>query len=64
MKITHVSFDIADGDFTFYTGLEWHNFIAGLREELVEEDDYWADGTVDQVLEVCLGDEFFWAEVK
>jgi hypothetical protein len=32
-----VTFDIADGSFTFYTRSEWDKAVADWREELVEE---------------------------
>jgi len=73
MTITHVSFDVADGSFTKYTRLEWHNLIADAREKLQSqlndcdsdaadlcEADHWS---VDEVLEAVHGEEFFWEEL-
>lgn len=63
MEYTHVSFDIADESFKFYTAIEWHNLIADAKEELVKEDEYWADAQVEELLEAMYGDEFFWEEI-
>ena len=73
MTITHVSFDVADGSFTKYTLLEWHNLIADAREQLQNELNYFdpdaADleeamhWSVDEVLEAVHGEEFFWEEL-
>ena len=73
MPITHVSFDVANGSFTKYTQLEWHNLIAEARNELQDElndcdpdaadlgeADHWS---VDEVLEAVYGEEFFWEEL-
>ena len=73
MTITHISFDVADGSFTKYTRLEWHNLIADAREQLQNELNYFdpdaADleeamhWSVDEVLEAVHGEEFFWEEL-
>lgn len=63
MEYTHVSFDIADQKFKFYTSMDWHNLIANAREELIEEDEYWADAQVEELLEAMYGDELFWEEI-
>ena len=63
MKYTHVSFDIADQSFKFYTSLDWHNLIANAREELLDDDDRLAEGSLEEVLEAMFGDEFFWEEI-
>lgn len=63
MEYTHVSFDIADESFKLYTAIEWHNLIADAKEELVKEDEYWADAQVEELLEAMYGDEFFWEEI-
>ena len=51
MEYKYVSFDIADQSFKFYTSLDWHNLIANAREELQEDSDMLAEGSVEDVLE-------------
>ena len=61
-KIIAVTFDIADQKCKMYNALEWHNLIANCREDLAHDDDPLAEGTLEEVLEACMGDEF-WFEV-
>lgn len=71
MQYTHVSFDIADQSFKFYTQLEWHNLVADARNELYEEyadedpelAQEAASRTVEDLLECIYGDEFFWEQL-
>jgi len=63
MEYKYVSFDITDQSFKFYTSLDWHNLIANAREELAEDDDRLAEGSLEEVLEAMFGDEFFWEEI-
>ena len=58
-KIIAATFDIADQKCKMYNALEWHNFIADTREENPE----WADLSLDEMFEMCYGDEF-WFEVS
>ena len=57
-QIIAVTFDIADQKCKMYNALEWHNFIADTREENPE----WADLSLDELFEMCYGDEF-WFEI-
>lgn len=61
-KIIAVSFDIADQKCKMYNALEWHNLIANCREDLAHDDDPLAEGSLEEVFEACMGDEF-WFEV-
>ena len=57
-----VSFDIADGEFSFYTKEQFEGLIAQWRDDLYDEsgmeDDYELDD--ETVIEMIHGDEFFW----
>ena len=55
-KIIAATFDLADQTCKMYNALEWHNFIADTREENPE----WADLSLDEMFEMCYGDEFWW----
>ena len=59
-KITHISFCMSDQEFTKYTTMEWHNFVADCRE-LVHPD--FKDVDIDDLIGLSHGDEFFWTEV-
>jgi len=61
-KIIAVTFDIADQSCKMYNALEWHNLIANCREDLAHDDDPVAEGTLEEVFDACMGDEF-WFEV-
>lgn len=65
MEYKYVSFDIADQSFSFYTAIDWHNLIAEAKEELVRGfgEEYWADATLEELLDGMYGDEFFWEEI-
>lgn len=57
-----VAFDIADGEFRFYTKDQWEQRIDQWRDSLYDEsfveDDYELDD--ETVIEMIHGDEFFW----
>ena len=57
-----VAFDIADGEFSFYTKEQFEGLIAQWRDDLYDEgeieDDYELDD--EDVIEMVNGDEFFW----
>jgi hypothetical protein len=57
-----VTFDVADGSFSFYKKDQFEEYVDNLRNELVEdglvESDEGLD--VDDVLSMALGDEVFW----
>ena len=65
MEYKYVSFDIADQSFKFYTSLDWHNLIADARETLYKSFGtlFWADATLEELLDGMYGDEFFWQEI-
>tara|TARA_B100001057_G_scaffold14515_1_gene13794 strand:+ start:71 stop:271 length:201 start_codon:yes stop_codon:yes gene_type:complete len=65
MEYKYVSFDIADQSFKFYTSLDWHNLIADARETLCKSFGtlFWADATLEELLDGMYGDEFFWQEI-
>ena len=68
MERKYVTFDLADQEFKFYTALEWHNWIADMRAEMLAQEDDEAAGddwvmSVDELFDYFYGDEFFWAEV-
>ena len=53
-----VTFDIADGEFDFYTKDQWETLIDEWRDEL-ESEGYYAEDEED-VVSMVHGDEFFW----
>jgi hypothetical protein len=57
-----VTFDIADGSFSFYTKEQFEHYINELRNELVDEGHIESDEGLDfdDVLDMVHGDEFFW----
>ena len=58
-----VTFDIADGSFTFYTRSEWDKAIAEWREDAVKEcgmeEDQAADLDYYELIEIVYGEEVF-----
>ena len=62
-QIIAVTFDIADQKCKMYNALEWHNLIANCREDLAHDDDPLAEGSLEEVFDACMGDEF-WFEVS
>lgn len=63
MEIKHVSFDIADASFTFYTEEEWQALVTKAYAEL-QEDDMDIDGMeVAEAIEAVYGDEFFYDRI-
>ena len=60
-KIIAVTFDIADQQCKMYNALEWHNFIADTREQMLSNGDD-ADLPLDELFDTMYGDEF-WYEV-
>ena len=57
-KIIAVTFDIADQKCKMYNALEWHNFIADVREQ--SEDP---SASLEDLFDELYGDEF-WFEVS
>ena len=57
-----VTFDIADGEFNFYTKEQFEDYVDHLRDDLVSEGLVECDEGLDfdDVLEMVHGDEFFW----
>lgn len=57
-----VAFDIADGEFSFYTKDQWEQRIYQWRDSLYDEDFVEDDYELDDetVIEMIHGDEFFW----
>ena len=57
-----VTFDIADGEFNFYTKEQFEDYVDQLRDELVSEGHIECDEglDVDDVLSMAHGDELFW----
>ena len=57
-----VTFDIADGEFKFYTKEQFEQYVDQLRNELVESGHVESDEGLDfdDVLEMVHGDELFW----
>jgi hypothetical protein len=57
-----VAFDIADGEFSFYTKEQWEQRIYQWRDSLYDEDFVEDDYELDDetVIEMIHGDEFFW----
>jgi len=57
-----VVFDIADGEFSFYTKEQFESYIDNLRYELVDEGLVESDEGLDfdDVLDMVHGDELFW----
>ena len=60
-KIIAVTFDIADQQCKMYNALEWHNFIADTRVQMLSNGDD-ADLPLDELFDTMYGDEF-WYEV-
>ena len=65
MEYKYVSFNTATQSFKFYTSLDYHNLIMDAKEALCKSfgTEYWADATVQDLLEGMYGDEFFWEEI-
>ena len=57
-----VTFDIADGEFNFYTKEQFEDYVDHLRDDLVSEGLVECDEGLDfdDVLDMVHGDEFFW----
>ena len=57
-----VTFDVADGSFSFYKKDQFEHFVNELRNELVDAEQIESDEglDVDDVLSMALGDEVFW----
>ena len=53
-----VAFDVADGEFSFYTKEQFEARVDEWRDEL-EADGYYAED-MDDVISMTHGDEFFW----
>ena len=53
-----VTFDVADGEFDFYTKDQWEALIDEWRDEL-ESEGYYAEDEED-VVSMTHGDELFW----
>ena len=61
-----VTFDIANGDFDYYTNEEWNNQLAEWREELVDSGYEGAEADsmdAEELVEMTYGDELFFEEV-
>ena len=59
-----VTFDIANGDFDYYTNEEWRNQLAEWIDELEadgHEGAFWF--STEQIVEMTYGDELFFQEV-
>jgi hypothetical protein len=57
-------FDVADQTFTFYTDQEWAKQIEFWRIDLAENGyEGSADLTVDEIVELIGGDEYFWDNI-
>ena len=58
-----VTFDIADGSFTFYTRSEWDSAVRGWRQEVVLECGIEmgqaADMDSQELIEIVYGEEVF-----
>lgn len=58
-----VTFDIADGSFTFYTRSEWDKAVTEWKDEVVlecgMEEDQAADMDCHELVEVVYGEEVF-----
>ena len=57
-----VLFDVADGEFSFYTKEQFEQYVDQLRNELVDSGYIESDEGLDfdDVLSMALGDEVFW----
>ena len=57
-----VTFDVADGSFSFYSKEQFEKFVNDERNELVDNDMIEADEDldVDDILALAYGDEMFW----
>ena len=57
-----VTFDVADGSFSFYKKDQFEQYVDNLRNDLVSEGLVESDEglDVDDVLSMALGDEVFW----
>ena len=57
-----VTFDVADGSFSFYKKDQFEHFVNELRNELVDSGHIESDEglDVDDVLEMVHGNELFW----
>ena len=62
MNFDIVTFDVADGSFTFYGKEQFEQYVDNLRNDLVNEGVIESDEglDVDDVLSMALGDEVFW----
>ena len=60
-KIIAATFDIADQKCITYNALEWHNFIADARLQMLSNGDD-ADLPLEELFDAMYGDEF-WFEV-
>ena len=60
-NVSVVTFDVADGSFTFYSKESWETTIGEWREELVE-NEYVEDGQEldhQEIVEMLWGEEMF-----
>ena len=57
-----VTFDVADGSFSFYSKEQFEKFVNDERNELVDNDMIEADEDldIDDILALAYGDEMFW----
>ena len=61
MKNAYVgTFDLAEQRVVIYTKEEWDDFVDGVREEMLQENDYTFAVMSDDSLLECWNDEFFW----
>jgi len=57
-----VTFDVADGSFSFYSKEQFEKFVNDERNELVDAEQIESDEDldVDDILALAYGDELFW----
>ena len=57
-----VTFDVADGSFSFYKKDQFEQFVNDLRNDLVNEEMIEADEDLDfdDIRSLSYGDEIFW----
>ena len=57
-----VTFDVADGSFSFYSKEQFEKFVNDERNELVDAEQIESDEDldIDDILALAYGDELFW----
>lgn len=53
------TFDLAEQQVVVYNKKDWDDFVADVREQMMEVSEEYADYSEDALLE-CWNDEFFW----